>query len=137
MSKFFCMCTYNHVCTGIFEGWENNVKIAFDRTSLLFENVPHQVSIMHSVIAYYMLVSTLTVGVIISSLLFNLLLKQFPEINCSCFILPKSWCTACKTSYFFVLVALFRILRTILSSFTNDKDMTCSLSPSLAVLFEF
>lgn len=130
------MCTCNHVCTGTFERWENNVKISFGRTSILFENVPHQASIMHSVIAFYMLVSILAAGVILPSLLFQLLLKQCPEINCSCFILPKSWCTECKSSFFFVSVVLFRNLRTILSTLTNDTDMSCSLNPSPAVLFE-
>lgn len=57
------MCRYNHMCTGTFEVWENKVKIAFDKISILLEYILHQAYIMHSVIAFYTLVSTLAAGV--------------------------------------------------------------------------
>lgn len=51
------------MCTGTFEVWENKVKIAFDKISILLEYILHQAYIMHSVIAFYTLVSTLAAGV--------------------------------------------------------------------------
>lgn len=77
---------------------------------------------------------------LISPHLFQLLLKQCPEINFDKLFLlhsSKVMMQCVKKLLFFVSIVLFRILKRTLSTLTNDTGMSYSLSPSPAILFKF
>ena len=76
---------------------------------------------------------------LISPHLFQLLLKQCPEVNVDMLFLlhsSKVMMQCVQKLLFFASIALFRILKRTLSTCTNDTDISFSLNQSLDFLFK-